>query len=323
MKKFNYAALKANARQALAQSEYPHRKLALIHSGAVVVLSLLVTLMGWLCTSQMRNAGGLGGMDQRIFLKTVQGVLKTLRLLVLPFWCLGYVYTALALSKRECAAPGSLLEGFRRWSQSFRFTAMVAILILGLAFLCIQLSTSIFLATPLAQPLLEAFFTIKDQAVLAETLAEASAQFMPTIGAISIFVFLLLSYPLVLRFRFAPACLMASSREGAIKSLGKSIQLMRGKYWAMIKLDLHFWWYHLLNLLTGALLWSDMLTDYLELSLPPELAWVYPVCAAVGGLGSLALFCWRGNLVNLIYLNTCNRTPDPAPQTPPKQPWSY
>ncbi len=323
MKKFNYAALKADARQALVQSEYPHRKLTLIHSGAVVVLCLLVTLVSWLCTAQMQSAGGLGGTNQRIFLATAQRVLQTLRLLILPFWCLGYVYTAVALSKREGAAPGSLLEGFRRWSQSLRFFATAAILVMGLYFISVQLSTSLFLATPWARPLLEAFLTVKDQAALAQVLAEVSAWMMPIIGGISLFVFLVLSYPLVLRFRFAPACLMVSTREGAIKSLGKSVRLMRGKYWAMIKLDLHFWWYHLLNLLTGALLWSDMLMDYLEISLAPELAWVYPVCAAVGGLGNLALQCWQGNLVNLTYLSACKPTPDPAPQTPPKQPWTY
>lgn len=323
MKKFDYTALKNNARQALEQAEYPPRKLALIHSGAVVALSLLITLIGWLCTAQIENAGGLGGMDQRIFLTTVESALSSLRFLILPFWCLGYVYAASQLFRKKDPDPSSLWQGFRRWMPALRLCALLGILAFGLYFASVQLATTVFLMTPMAKPLMEMILTLDESSLLSVDLVETITQYLPHINALSVVIFLLISYPLILRFRFSPVCLMEAPREGAFKAMGKSIQLMRGKYGAMLKLDLHFGWYHLLNLLTGALLWSDVLVDYLGIAVPNIYAWVFPVCTAVGGLCSLGLFYWRGNLVNLTYLGTRSQTPDTPSKTPPSQPWTY
>ena len=59
------------AKESLSAAHRPGRVI-LIHTGVVLLLSLVLTLLDYFLDRQISNTGGLSGMDQRSFMVTVQ-----------------------------------------------------------------------------------------------------------------------------------------------------------------------------------------------------------------------------------------------------------
>ena len=79
----NPKTLKAAARDSLGSAGYDPKKLALIYSGATLLLSLLVMLVDYLLAQELSATVGLGGMDKRAALETAQSLLQLTPLFLL------------------------------------------------------------------------------------------------------------------------------------------------------------------------------------------------------------------------------------------------
>ena len=120
MSTLNRSALKQTAAQRLVQATYDPQRLVLLHTGAVVALTLVLSAINYILQLQIRDAGGLSGLGTRTVLSTIQMLLQLGQLLLLPFWQFGLIYAALRICRQEEATPDTLLGGFRRFGPLLR-----------------------------------------------------------------------------------------------------------------------------------------------------------------------------------------------------------
>lgn len=322
MKRFDHCALEQKSRACLSDAAWDPKKLILIHTGAALCLSLLLTLVDQLLAQQIGTTGGLSGMDRRAVLSTVQSFLRLALLAALPFWNMGYVWVTLALAQKEPATPRSLLEGFRRWGAVLRLTLLETTLMLAVGMVSFQLGSLLFCLTPWADPLLEAVVRLMPNGMAAmdsaamEALLEA-ADTVPALPLLSMvgLVALVLGGPLYYRFRFTGLYLMEHPEQGAIRALAESARRMRGNYGAMLGLDLHFLWFHGLNLLTVLLSYGDTLAAELGVSLPISSEAAFFLFPCVSALCQLALYWWRRNEVSVTYVHAYQKLAEPPVYT--------
>lgn len=252
----NRPALKQAARDALSQASYDPKKLVLIHSGAAVLLSLLVTLINYLLDLKISQSTGLSGMDTVATLSTMQSLLTTASNLLLPFWGAGFLFVTLGYIRHQEVGPASLLEGFRRFGPVFRYTLLQGLLQIGIGILTFTVSMQLFLMTPLSNGLFELAQSLPQQPVLADgtpvldpamqsQAIAASAPLMILFGTLFIAGTLYLSYHL----RLGLFILFDEPGTGAFAALRGSRIQMKGHKKKLLMLDLSFWWYYLLQAL--------------------------------------------------------------------------
>jgi uncharacterized membrane protein len=245
-------------------------------------------------------------MDRRNMLSTIQSVLFASYTLALPFWTYGYVSATLSLARKEPATPATLLEGFRRFAPVLRLNLLEASLVLGIGFVSTQIGPLLFCLTPWARPMLEQIAQQLPQVSTDVGSMDTMLQIMENAPKIPLYAFigliaLALGAPVFYRFRLARLFLMDDPQMGAFRSLVESTRRMRGNYLSMLKLDLHFWWFHGLNLLTLALSSGNILLTEAGVTLN----WTFAplVFSLIGSLCQLALYWWRYNEVHVTYVH--------------------
>lgn len=288
--------LKAAAREDLAAASYEPRKLILIHTGVTVVLALIIGLLDYLLEQQIGGTGGLGGVGTRAMLETMRTVLTMVQGVAVLFWQIGYVFVALKISRRETVGTGSLLEGFRRFGPVLRLRILTALLYAGPVMLCVYGASIIYTMTPWAQPLLEAYQTGSEEAMY-----QAMMDGMLPMTGISLALSLVILVPYAYGLRLADHAIMDRGNIGAMTAVRVSRVLMRGNRLALLKLDLSFWWFYALEMLT--LLVAD--GPVILLALGVELPWsadaAYYIFMVLCYLLQLALYWWRGNEILVTY----------------------
>lgn len=269
----NIPTLKTTAAQRLAAASYSPRKLALLHGGVAVALSLVTTLVNLLLTRQMDGTGGLSGIGTRTALSFLQTILMLVTSLALPFWELGFYRAALNLSRREPAEPATLLSGFRRFGAVLRLILLRSGIVLGITFACLQVATILFMLSPwsleameVAEQLLAAGAATPDEAIMEQMLGAI----YPVYILFAVLVFALV-IPILYRFRLSDFAVMDDA-PGALRALGLSSYWMHGKRLWLFRLDLSFWWYYGLQTLATFLAYSDLLLPALGIQLDKDTA---------------------------------------------------
>lgn len=308
MKQSFYHKLKDRSARSLSDAYFSPKKLVAISAGVPLALSLVLLLVDWLLNRQIGTTGGLGGMDKRAILSTVQSALRLAQVAVLPFWSMGYVFAMLCMAKDEDPEPRTLLQGFRNWAPVLRLIMLQASLILAISFSSVQIGIVLFLLTPWAAPLAEAMELLSStgtdlaDAVLMEQLSEIllSVSIIPLL-LIVLAIFLILYLLIFYRFRLAQYCLMEDPSMGAMKSLSMSLRRMKGHYFDLLRLDLRLLWYHGLTVLTALLLYTDVALEAMGVPLPwsPDVSMFLFTVLSAGSQFALSL--WRQNEVSLIY----------------------
>lgn len=314
MQRFDIPHLREQTRISLSRATWDPKHLILIHTGATLFLSLVLNLIDYLLSQEIGNTGGLGGMDRRNLLSTVQSVLFLAYAIALPFWTYGYIHTTLSLARQEEAAPSSLLEGFRHIGPIFRFTMVETTLVLMVAIVSSQVGSLLFCMTPWALPMLE---QVVEQLPLLESdpgSLETLMQIMDAAPKGPLFLCIAVpalgvGIPLFYRFRFARLVLMDDPDIGAFRALGTSFKRTRGNFRNLLKLDLHFWWFHGLNLLTVVLSAGDLILTELGVSLPWD--WAPLLFSLAGALFQLVMFWWRYNEVQVTYVHAFDKLGEP------------
>ena len=107
--------------------------------------------------------------------------------------------------------------------------------------------------------------------------------------AIFVLAYAAVCIPLSYRLRFADYILLEG--EGGRQAMIQSFLLTRGSCKEIFKLDLHFWWFYLLQLLALALCYGDGILSLLGVTLPINSNLRYFLFYTIGLLLEGFLFC--------------------------------
>ena len=297
--------LKTAARQWLDVSVYDPRKLMLIYVGASSLLMLAVTVLSFVLDSQIAGTGGLGGVGMRAVLQTTIEVLRVAANLVLPFWNMGYLACALKIVRGQTYDARDLLTGFRHFGPVLRLNFLYGIQFLMLGFLCFYPSMLLFTVTPLAAPLMEILAPYVEsgatEIVLDEATAAAAAEAMTPMLVLYGLVFLAVAAPRFYNYRMAFFALLDDPKAGARMALHRSTVMMRRKRLDLMKLDLSFWWFYVLEGLTLVLCFGDGILMLLGIQLPIPAEVAYFLFYVLYLLAQLGLYVWARNRVECTY----------------------
>ena len=294
----NRRALKQMAGSRLAKATYHPGRLALIHTAIGLGAAFVVALIGYLLNVRMEQAGGLSGMGMRSVLGTVQTTLQYIVNLAMPFWEIGFIYAALRMARGEWVGPQSLTEGFRRFGPVLRLRLMTGLIYAGAAFACAYVSSFIFVLLPMSQPMMDMVMPMMEtsadmEALMAAVEAIPQAELIQMITPYLVIFgihYLAVALFLCYRFRFADFILMDEPGTGALRALRGSRMLTRRKRWALLKLDLSFWWFYLLLGVAVAVSYGDVLLGLAGITLPISEDVAYLVFYLLGMLVQLVLF---------------------------------
>lgn len=266
----NSSSLHRQAKDLLAEYGASPKKLVLLHTAVSLGATLLVTTIGFLMSLQIAQAEGLSGMATRSILSTIQSVLELAVIILLPFWEIGILRAALGWRNGENARISRLTAGFQRFGSVFGLRFWSGALYIAIGFALFYFSLFAFLMTPWAKPLMAQFEPLLETATPEQMLTpELMDQMMGHMTPMFILFGLLLAavcIPLFYRMRFADFFVMEG--DGGVTAIVKSFRLTRGNCLQIFKLDLHFWWFYLLQGLSVAICYADGLLTALGVSLP-------------------------------------------------------
>ena len=327
--RFDNRALTNEARSSLAGTSYDHRRTVLIHAGAACLANVLVALLAFWMDRQIGTTGGIGGADRRALLTTVKTTAQVLLFFFLLFWSFSYTSISIDLARENMPEKDCLLDGFRNIKSILRLTLLKGFLIGGILFFSIQAASFLFCMTPWAKPLIgftELYLGSTDYQAMEEALMAVIEEVRLPMMILTCVAFVGLGIPILYRFRLADLVLMEDPSVGALRALTGSARLLRHRCGALLRLDLHFWWYHLPWLLCFLLGNVTFFSYLFGIPLPFDEEIVSLVSVVASSLGIFLLSVWKKNLVRLTYVNAFDllqkprRSPTPQPG---RQPWKY
>ena len=301
----NTSALTQRADHAIAGAAVDPKRLVLLYSGASAVVMLIVTVANFLLQAQIAGTGGLSGLVMRSMLETAIQVLQLSVNLLLPFWTFGYLSCVLHMTREQPLSLQTMLDGFRRFGPVLRLNLLRSGYLLLMALLCIYPSMMIFLWTPLSTPfmeIIEPLMAVDAAEILLDdaTLAAATDALLPSFLIYGVLL-LALAGPKYYSFRMADYCLMDDPRGSALIALRRSSLMLHKNRLALLKLDLHFWWFYLLDGLTLLLCYGETLLPLVGIQLPitPEIAYFLFYALYLGA--QIGLSVWARNKVECTY----------------------
>ena len=296
--------LKSSAAEALSFRPGDAKKLVLLHTGIVLLFSLLMTVVDYLLSNAIANTGGLGGLGKRSVLETVQSCLRLAQMILLPFWQTGYSFVTLRFARRQRAYFDDLSVGFSRFTPILRLFLLQGAIYLLVALAASYGATFLFMMTPWSAPMAEATTEMMNStsieamsAALESVMAES---FLPLM-ACYIPVFLILEAPFFYCFRIATFVLLDNPEKGARHALRTGRRLMRGNIINLFVLDLSFWWFYALELVVGIICYGDVLLSLLGVTLPVSADVAFFITLGLYMLCQLGLYVWRKNEVSTTY----------------------
>lgn len=298
------SGLRSAAGGSLERANRPERVI-LIHTAATLLLSLLLTVADFLLNKQISTTGGLSGMGMRSILTTVQSMLRLTQAVLLLFWQIGYTYYTLKVAQEQPAGTSDLFEGFRRFGPVLRLRALTAGMVILLTLASAYATSFLFTLTPWATPMMQEMETLlassaDEQAFLEAVMAMAQEVSVPIMIIFSI-CFLAGSVFLFFRFRLAERWLMDHPQGGALAALRNSRILMKGNWKALLRVDLSFWWFYLLELLLTALCFGDVVLGFMGIEMTTDAFGSYILFFGLYLCGQMALYWWKRNEVALTY----------------------
>ena len=292
------------AKESLSKAQKPSRVI-LIHTGAILLLSLLLAAFDYLLDQQISNTGGLSGLGMRSVLTTIQSVLRLAEIFALIFWQMGYTYYALQIARGKDAGIPSLFEGFRRFGPVLRLRLFTALLVTLAIFVSSYVASALFMFSPLSNAMMAELEPLiqpnMDEAAIMEVmlpLLEANA--VPILILFGL-CFLGCGLFLFCRYRLAEMWLLDHPDCGALAALRTSRKLMKGNAKAMLRIDLSYWWFYLLTLLVTALGLGDTILDSLGVELTMDAFTHYLVFFSLYAWSHMALYWWKQNQVSVTY----------------------
>lgn len=323
--------LKTAAGETLTGGSSDPKKLILIYTGATLALSLVLSVLDFILEEQIGGTGGLSGMGLRAILSTMQSMLQLAQMVLIPFWQIGWLFVALRLCRGERAEPGDLLEGFRRFFPVLRLYLLQGVLYVGIAMACSYFASIIFMMTPWSEPLVNVMMQLMesgDPTAMEAAIEEAAVEVIVPMVTIFAVIFLAAAAPFFYRFRMAKYLLM-DGESRAMKVMRESWRMMKGNAIALLKLDISFWWFYVLDLLVTVVAYLDVILPAVGVTLPWSSTATYFGALVLYSGFQLLLYWQCKTQVDVTYAKAyeaLSRPEEPKTQNqplPPKQPWTY
>ena len=250
------------------------KRLVLLWAGVTAALSLLTGLLSHLLSSGIAGTGGLSGIGLRSILSTAQQILSTATTVALPFWTLGYQRAMLNIARGQRSDEKTLLSGFRRFGPGLRLMLLEGLL-MGVVFMFVfYVALLLLFMTPLAEPIYGVLEPVMESlmadpySAMDEALKGSMMEAMMPIALCSLGLCLIVLLPLIYRLRLTQLRLMDDPGCGALAAIGTSLQLTKGNCLKLLKLDLGFWWFYLLEGTVAAISYGDSILPMLGIALP-------------------------------------------------------
>lgn len=248
------------------------KTIVLIYAGILTAVAAFLSILSHILGTRIGQAGGLGNMDLRSNLSSLQSMLPIIQTLITVVLALGYKAAMLRVARGQFVSPKTLKLGTERFFLLLRTYLLKAVIFISLAFVSVYAATSIFLLTPFSAPLMEALAPmmggLNPQAPIDEALALELMPAMIPMLVIFALLYALLAIPLALRYRMSDYVIIDKPGTGAFAALRESRQMMKGNAMNLIKLDFRLWWYYAALALTNLLCYGDMILPLLGISLP-------------------------------------------------------
>lgn len=268
------SVLRCQAETLLNSAAYDSKKLVLIHTAVSMAMVVLETVLNYIFDLLVAKNSGLSGLPLRTMLSTAQTALSYFVMVMLPFWEMGLIYTALSWAREKNAVPGNLLEGFRNWGKvlGLHFARILICVAVGLA--VFNVVSAVYVMTPFSAPLVEfmeplagTFSTPAEMmsSFTPEQITALTALMKPLVIAICV-VCALLILPLLYLLRFGSYAVMDG--KGAVRSLLYSLRITWKNFGKLVRLDLSLWWFYLLQLLSIAVGSGSVILQLLKINLP-------------------------------------------------------
>lgn len=270
-------------------------KLVLLFACVSAGLSIAAGIVSVILDGQIAGTGGLGGLQMRSILSTVQAMLNLALLVFVPFWNLGYRSVALKLGRGEAACEKDLLNGFRRFGPGLRLMLLRMVVYFAVGFVAVQVASIVFTFTPWALPFyeqLESNGMLSAVAELDEAAMEALIPAMIPYWIIAGILYFLALIPVTYRLRMAEYRLMDEPRCGALMALLQSNRMMKGNCVKLFQVDLQFWWYYLASVLIPLVSYGDALLPAIGVKLPFDPMVSFFLFYAAALLAQILLY-WR------------------------------
>ena len=304
MAKFDYSQLRSQTGAALDRQGSDAGRIVMIHSGVVIGLGLLLSVLSYLLDQGIAGTGGLSGIGARAMLETLQMVLQTANLVLLPFWTMGYTRAILSISRGEQVDARSLLWGFGNFGVVLRSMLLKGVILFALAIVGGQLASILFALTPAAKPMFELLEQMSAEGMTdpyAMLEHPAYQQLVVKMLPFMLVGMLLLLVPVFYRLRFADLVLVDRPQNGAVRSFLVSLHITKRKSLAVFRLDLYFWWFYLAQGLILALGYGDVLLAMAGVNLGISADAAMFVFYIVALLCEFGLYVWRKNHVQITY----------------------
>lgn len=265
----NSKAICFEAQQALHAQRFDPKKMALLHTGAAALFSLLLTVLHFLLGKQIENAVGLSGVGLRAVLTTAQSLLSITSFAIIPFWEMGFTAASLRYARQEQTEPSILLHGFGIWGGVLRLALLRFAFYIAIMLVCVQVASVIYAFTPFSAPFMEAMLAAMESgAVMDDAAIQALLPSMIPLYIILGILLCLLLIPSLYRMRMAEFALLDGQRPAALPAMFKSWHMMRKNCMSLFRLDLQFWWYYALSGVISLIGYGDLIASYLNISLP-------------------------------------------------------
>lgn len=286
--------LKNKARNRLASGREP-QKVMLWYVGISAVLTLLVAALRYFLSTQISKTGGLQNIGIRSILSTMDTMLPIVQMVILMCLGLGYTAAMLRISRRQYASPKTLKAGMERFWPLLLSKVLLGLICAAAAFVIAYLATAIFLVTPLSNSFMDQVMPLVSNGTLTpETLlnndalmTELSATLTPVMliyAVLYIPAVAMISY----RYRMTDYIILDQPGCSGFRAMQQSKQLMRGNKLKLFRVDLSFWWYHLLRVLaTGVLYLEDILMIFGKPLILPEAVSFFGLAIAYLGVDFL------------------------------------
>lgn len=260
------------SRKALRQRvKHIDRKIVFIHTLVSVGLMLLLTVADYILMDKVNETSGLAGIGSRAILETLRTILQYVGMILLPFWELGLVFASLRMARGQQVSTYALKEGFRRFWTALRLMLLRLVLCLVAGIAAMQVSLTTFLYTPLSDRLTALVAPFAEKGSDVQTIFqeipfhEIQAAVLPALILFAV-LFLGLLIPVLYRVRFADFAVMDGA--GAFASLLSSNRRMKRNCFKLLRVDLQFWWFYLLEVLVVVLCYGNTLLQALGVTLP-------------------------------------------------------
>lgn len=302
MRRINPRNIKRQAVLALADHPSDYRKLVIRHALVTSAVTLMVSLLGLLLNGSIADSQGLDGIGRASFLKTVYSVFMLAANLLLPFWEMGISYTSMRVARRQNTDFSMLGQGLRRFVPLAGYHAMLALILFGFAFACLNVVIMPLMCLPMPEEVQAAAQSLdfSDMAQIEAFYGEYADQMMKY--SIPFWVVYMIAYGIIAivlnyRFRMCGYLLLEDERAGVMASFGISSRMTKGERKNLFMLDLSFWWYHALTVLIALVVYIPDFLRAAGVALPVK----YETASFVSFLIYLVLYLLLVGLAGAYY----------------------